>query len=133
MPKIVYPWIWKTRICSIAFIAGYVDAEGSFGINQNKARFKIDAYDYYILKPTSKFLSKLKINIKFKKISRKGERIYKNNKFWNEDLWRLNINEANSLYKFIMLINAHLKHKRRILDARGCIKNIVDRRKNGTI
>ena len=41
--------VQRSKVSTWAFIAGYVDAEGYFGINQEKARFKIDSYDVHIL------------------------------------------------------------------------------------
>jgi len=126
-------WFRKRNAHPITFIAGYVDAEGSFGINQGRARFKIDAYDYKILKFINKKLSRLGVKTKFRRIAKKGTKSYKRDNPWNKDLWRLDVNEANSLLKFIKIIMPYIKHRKRISDAKICIKNILKRKQNGTI
>lgn len=133
LSKNIESWIEKKNIYTIAFIAGYVDAEGSFGINQNRARFKIDSYDYEILRFINKKLLKLGIKTKFWRIARKGKKVYSKNILWNQDLWRLNVNEAYSLLKFINMITPYIKHRKRVSDAIICIKNILKRKQNGTI
>ncbi|MBI5401371.1 hypothetical protein HZB05_00900 [Candidatus Wolfebacteria bacterium] len=130
--KIFIPqWAKNNKTNSLAFIAGYTDAEGSFRLNQGKGRFKIDSYDYFVLSWMYNFLQRFNINVKFRRISKKGESYGKGN--WNNDLWRLNINDANSLEKFINLISPFLLHRGRIKDAKMVLKNIKQRRKNGTI
>ena len=52
---------------------------------------------------------------------------------FNKDLWRLNINEANSLSKFINIIRPFIKHRKRAKDINICIKNILKRKERGTI
>ena len=125
-------WVKNNIQNSWAFIAGYVDAEGSFKLNQGRGRFKIDSYDYFVLEWMKKFLQDHKINAKFRRISEKGKLSYCNG-IWKNDLWRININEANSLEKFIYSIHNFLIHKIRIRDAKETLNNIKIRRKHGTI
>lgn len=114
------------------FMAGYTDAEGNFIINQGRARFKIDSYDFSILSWISNWLTTQSISNKFRLIYKVGDKW--NGRYpLNKDLWRLNINEANSLGRFIELVMPYSKHKRRISGARVCLKNINNRTKNGTI
>lgn len=115
-----------------AFIAGYTDAEGNFILNQGRGRFKIDAYDYFILNKINEFLINQICIVKMRKIEERGK-FLKNGVIRNQDLWRININEARSLERFINNILPFMKHKKRISDAKLVLNNIIDRRKNGTI
>ncbi len=127
-------WQWVRERDSVApsFIAGYVDAEANFIINQGKGRFKIDSYDRFILKWICSWLSGKGIIFRYKCIRKQGPS-WKNQPPLNGDLWRLNINEANSLEKFIKSISPFLRHAHRIRDAKKCLHNVELRRKNGTI
>ena len=109
-----------------------MDAEGNFILNQHRARFKIDSYDYAILAWMVRFLEKEGIKSKFRCIARKG--MYQHGGLrWKNDLWRLNINEATSLKKFIESTLPFLRHESRIRDVEECLVNIQERITNGTI
>lgn len=115
-----------------AFIAGYVDAEGNFLLNQSRARFKLDSYDLGILNWMTKWLGKKDILVKFRRIAKKGDDRGNNTRF-NNDLWRVNVNEAISLLKFIKYIKPFIKHKTRLKDIITCEQNIQERIKNKTV
>lgn len=132
LDKTMPGWVFTNPISGMSFIAGYTDAEGSFGLNQGRGRFKIDSYDREVLKGITQFLSTHNINVKLQMIATKGEN-YGNGLKWNNDLWRLNINDALSLEKFINQLLPFLKHKKRIVDAKIVLKNINDRKFAGTI
>lgn len=130
-----WAWVSEDRKYYFSFIAGYVDAEGNFIINQGRARFKIDSYDLSILRAISGWLAENKINYKFRQIYKKGDtQFIRGLKCkYNGDLWRLNINEALSLKKFIILIKPYLKHSTRIKQTNICLDNISNREINGTV
>jgi intein-encoded DNA endonuclease-like protein len=130
-----WSWVDKSSKFYIPFIAGYTDAEANFIINQGRARFKLDSYDLLILRAICGWLSRSKIHFKFRQISKKGDTqfIYGLKSRYNGDLWRLNINDALSLKKFILLIKPYLKHAIRINQINQCLINIEDRIINGTI
>lgn len=123
-------WIKKDSQCAAAFIAGYVDAEANFILNQGRARFKIDTYDKNILEWMHAWCEYNKINSKFRLLTKKGERWGIN---FKKDLWRLNINEACSLMIFIEFIYPYLKHKTRIKQVNLMKRNILARINRGTI
>ncbi|OHA19381.1 MAG: hypothetical protein A3C08_01305 [Candidatus Taylorbacteria bacterium RIFCSPHIGHO2_02_FULL_47_18] len=134
LPKNERVWQWIKDGDSVAqsFIAGYVDAEANFIINQGRARFKIDSYDYAILEWICSWLYKKSISYSYRCIRKKGPS-WRNQPPLNGDLWRLNINEAGSLERFIKEIFPFLRHAHRIRDVKKCITNIKLRRKNGSI
>lgn len=135
-PKDKSAWAWiqesETRF---AFIAGYTDAEGNFIINQDRARFKIDSYDKDVLDTIAKWLRDAGILYKMRLIFKKGykQRIYDKMGIYHDDLWRLNINYASDLRKFIFLTRPFIRHSQRLHDIKLCSKNIEKRIKNGTV
>lgn len=122
----------KDKKLAWAFIAGYVDAEGNFIINQGRGRFKIDSYDYHVLSWADNFLRSINIASKFRCLARAGTMSYQRY-YWPKDLWRLNVNKAFSLLSFIQGILPHLRHRTRIRDAKKVLTNINHRKANGTI
>ncbi len=125
-------WICKNKRFFVAFIAGYIDAEGSFGINQGKARFKVDSYDKRTLHKMHSWLIKRKINSKISLIGKKG-RLRSEGYHFNNDLWRLNVNEAQSILKFVNIIKPFVRHKKRSKDINIILENIRKRKQKGTI
>ncbi len=125
-------WICLDKKSFCGFIAGYTDAEGNFILNQKRARFKIDSYDKGILYKMHSWLLQNNIKSKFRKIGTKGE-LRRGGYCFNEDLWRLNINEAYSLLRFITLVKPFIMHKKRLKDINLCLQNIIKRKELGTI
>lgn len=125
-------WIIMDESTCNAFIAGYTDAEGNFLLNQSRARFKIDAYDTEILHGIAGWLSERGIRAKLRRIYKLGDLRIDGLKF-NADLWRLNVNEAASLLRFIQRIKPFIKHQTRLKHIYLCEKNILFRLSNGTI
>lgn len=119
-------WIASNDILMISFIAGYIDAEGSFGIYNKRAKFRVGSYDKNILS---------QINVWFKKVSIKStlelERPKK--KGQNKDFWRITINNDPSLYKLYKFLHSKLRHNKRLSDLNKIKENILLRAKNGTI
>ena len=124
-------WLLQDSKRMWAFIAGYIDAEGTFGIYENRGRFKVDAYDILILKEMHEFLVHNGIRSIMRIIVRKGQP--GNGSYWNNDVWRINVNESNSLAIFITNLLPFLMHKKRVKDARAVLKNVLKRQLNGKI
>ncbi|MDP4001763.1 MAG: LAGLIDADG family homing endonuclease [bacterium] len=133
--EISWGWVNEDSKFYLPFIAGYTDAEGNFILNQGRARFKIDSYDYQILEKITEWLNIHNISFKFRQIYKLGDTQYINGikSKYNGNLWRLNVNNANSLKKLILLIKPYLRHSIRIRQTKECLKNIDKRIKNGTI
>ncbi len=123
-------WIYNDYLAP--FASGYIDAEGSFIIDQNKGRFKLDSYDKNILSHMHYWLIKKKINSKLLLIGKKGK-IRPAGYSFNEDLWRLNVNEAESLTKFINIVKPFMRHIKRIRNMNTCLMNIETRKLKRTI
>lgn len=127
-----WEWIKKDDVLIRSFVAGYSDAEGNFIINQKRGRFKIDSYDFSILEFIYSWMLRSGIHAKFRCIRKKGPSWAKQPSL-NNDLWRLNVNSATALERFVNSILPFLRHANRIRGAKECLKNIVSRRKNETI
>lgn len=125
-------WIYGNKKTFCAFMAGYIDAEGNFIINQGRARFKLDSYDKNILLGMHSWLQENGIRSKIRIIGKRGQ-IRPEGYCFNKDLWRLNVNEAESLYNFINLIKPFILHKKRLSDIEICLENINRRKGLGTI
>ncbi len=123
---------WLTSESAWPFIAGYNDAEGNFLLNQNRARFKIDCYDGYVLQWINHFLKSININSKLRLIGRK-EDLRSNGTHFNHDLWRLNINDAHSLKCFIEATLPYTRHSKRRSDMVLCLGNIKSRILKGSV
>lgn len=121
-----WSWLRESSKLMPSFIAGYVDAEANFILNQGRARFKIDSYDFDILDFISTWLVSRGIQTRFRRIYKMGD-VWKGNSPLNKDLWRLNINDKVSLLAFIKLLLPLIRHRKRRSDMKICLKNIVDR------
>ncbi|MCG2723895.1 LAGLIDADG family homing endonuclease [archaeon] len=88
-------WILNDTNCFFAFLGGYADAEGNFGVYQNRARFRLGTYDKNILKQIFDRLNFLGIRTKFRLESKAimGKQ--------NNDFYRIWVNEKGSLLKLI--------------------------------
>lgn len=115
-----------------AFIAGYIDAEGSFGINQGKARFKVDSYDVDVLEWMKNMFQQSSLSVKFRQIASRGQRQYRSGIF-HKDLWRLEINSASSMVRFMDYVRPYIMHEKRKADMIMCFKNIQARKNRGTV
>lgn len=135
LPKhdLVEEWIIANKKYFCSFAAGYIDAEGTFGVYQGRARFKMDAYDKEILFQIHAWLDRNNIPNKFFQIAKQGDYVKYGNYYFKKEVWRVNVNEAGALLKFIDLINPYIKHKKRRKDMEKNLKNIGQRKLNGTI
>ena len=128
--KIVPRWLDKDNEFGWSFTAGYFDAEANFGLNQGRGRLKVESYDKNVLYWIHEFLEKQAIKTKFYQVGKKGDK-RTDGTYFNEDLWRLNVNEARSLLNLINSLGLrHKKMERRALVVKN---NILDRIKKGTI
>lgn len=119
-----HPFILIKSIDEIfAFIAGYFDAEGYLGLNQNRARVKIDSYDTEVLCWINKRLSESGINSILKIIS-----VCKTKRSRGKKLWRLNVNNMDDVAKFIYEVEKYCKHPRKLAQIETAKKNIIMRK-----
>ena len=116
-------WIMKNDNYFLAFLGGYTDAEGNFGVYQNRARFRLGTYEKNILLQIQKKLISLGILTKFRLEKKAGNLTNK------KDFYRISINQKDSLLNFIRLMEHYLEHEKRYKDMQKCKKNILERNK----
>ncbi|MDP1539010.1 MAG: hypothetical protein Q8M00_03235 [bacterium] len=126
-------WIYNNSKYMPAFAGGYIDAEGSFIINQKRGRFQMASYDRNILQKLYKWLVALKeISPRILLVAKKGQARSDLVEF-KKDLWRLNVNEAFSLLRFIKIVTPYMRHLKRIRDMEEVRRNILFRKRQKTI
>jgi predicted HTH domain antitoxin len=127
LPKVdnIEKWIRLNNETMWAFIAGYTDAEGSFGVYNKRGRFRLGSYDKGILS---------QIVLWFKKHDIKPVLAVERKKTGqNKDFWRITVNEARSLLVLNREFYNRIRHKKRLSDLERIVENINSRLKNGTI
>lgn len=117
----IKPWIVNNDEYFLAFLGGYSDAEGSIGVYDGRARFRVGSYDKHLLYQVHKRLSDFGINSKYHLEGKAGS----GNR--NGDFWRVSVNEKESLMKLFKLIKPHLRHEKRINDLKRAEMNIKER------
>jgi hypothetical protein len=111
---------------SAAFAAGYIDAEGSFGIYEGRARFKIDAYDKDVLLWLDEWCRDIGVESKVRRVARGGDP-RPGQPPYRRDLWRLNANDALGIVRLIATLEPYLSHGQRRLDAKKARQNVLKR------
>lgn len=120
-------WILNNNKCFFAFLGGYADAEGNFGVYQNRARFRLGTYDKNILKQICDKLNSLGIRTMF---NLEGKAVVGKQ---NKDFYRISVNEKESIMELINNLKPYIKHKKRHNDMILSEKNILLRNKKHSI
>lgn len=120
-------WIMQKDRLFLAFLAGYTDAEGSIGISQKRARFRIRTYDKDILFQIHRHLSRLGVNSNFGLIRKRG---FYGMKRQNKDCFGVSVNSKESLLRLLKYLKPYIKHKKRYEDLIMAERNILERNKN---
>jgi predicted DNA-binding protein YlxM (UPF0122 family) len=124
----VEDWILRKDKYFLAFLAGYIDAEGNIGVYSSRARLRIRSYDKNLLRITHKKLKTLNIHSIYKLEAIAG----KYNQ--NQDMWGVSINKKQDLLRILKLIKPFMKHQKRCEDLKTAEENIllrIRRNKNG--
>ncbi|OGM28331.1 hypothetical protein A2962_00610 [Candidatus Woesebacteria bacterium RIFCSPLOWO2_01_FULL_39_61] len=117
-------WIVRSKKLFFGFLAGYSDAEGSIGVYNGRATFRIGSYDKTILDQIHQFLQKNRVKntiLLETKAGRHGERIH------NGDFYRVNIRDKQAINLCLTQLLPYLKHKNRIRCAELALKNVQSR------
>ncbi len=117
-------WIVRSKNLFLSFLAGYSDAEGSIGIYDGRASFRIGSYDKIILNQIHELLIKYRIRntiILETKAGKYGNRVL------NGDFYRVSIRDKMALKLCLSELLPYLKHKNRIKCARLALKNVHSR------
>jgi hypothetical protein len=108
-------WILRKPALFLAFLAGYVDAEGSFCVDRHgHTQFQLKSYDLNILKQITSFLTRrLHVRCHPPRLAQargsptgKGYRL-------RQDAWMISIARKETLFAFCRLLEPHLRHAKR--------------------
>ena len=80
----------------------------------------------------TEYLKKMNLVVYIRCIANKGT-LRSDGLHFNNNLWRININEARSLLHFITYIKPFIRHATRLKDILICERNIQSRITRGTI
>lgn len=106
-------YILKNHKYFINFLAGYIDAEGSFGIYNNHPEFTIATYQKNIIRQIASKLNYLGVSCRYPRITVKSGYKDKRGILTTNNLWRLRITKNKDLLTFILLVKPFIKHKKR--------------------
>ena len=123
--RFIPEWILEKDCYFFSFFAGYTDAEGSIGIYNNMAKFRVGSYDKDLLKQIHKRLLNLKIKNSFLLETRAGTS-YKGIKL-NGDFWRISVMDKWAVFSCLSRLMPYLKHGKRIKRAKLAISNVLQR------
>jgi len=127
LPKqdVIEEWILSDEKLSIAFLAGYIDAEGSFGIDTNgSANLKIETYDVGILHQLHEILTRIDVICPPPNLIKSKETASQK---LNQDLWRLGVYRKVSMERLCPLLEKCLRHEQRRHDMMIAWQNARDR------
>ncbi len=110
-------WILSDENLFAAFLAGYVDAEGSFIISGGRAYFKVDSGDRGILFQAWMRLTEIGIRFSEPRLVRPaGTWIRQFHLSSRRDIWRLTSERKETLHQFCELLEPFLRHRKRVRD-----------------
>ncbi len=119
-------WILKNDKYFLSFLAGYVDAEGSFGIYNSFGSFFVGTYDKNIIRQIYSRLKSFGITPETPRKHAKAGYVDKRGVKTLKDLWGIKIRRKEDLHKFINLIEPHVRHLKRLKDMKSIeVNNIV--------
>lgn len=110
-------WVLNNKDCFINFLAGYIDAEGSFGVYKGHAQFFIGSYQKNIINSIYEKLKEINIALPQPRVEVNGGYVDKRGVKTHKDLWGLNIRREIQLLKFVRIIKPFLRHAKRLKDA----------------
>jgi hypothetical protein len=111
-------WIMRQSGWFLSFLAGYVDAEGSFCVDRHeRPSFQLKSYDINILKGISRFLPRLGVECNGPRLAQSRGSPTGKGYALNKDAWVFSIAQKKMLRRFCRLIIPHLKHSKRKNDA----------------
>lgn len=109
-----------------AFAAGYIDAEGSFGVYDGRARFKVDSYDEPVLAWMAEWMRRSGVACRHRLVAARGSPRPDAGSF-NADLWRINVNASFGILRLAATLEPFLRHERRRARMSDAVANVHDR------
>lgn len=116
-PRRIAPWILRDSQSFLAFLAGYTDAEGCFGLYRRRARFDIQSYDREILNAIHRRLRTFRITCPPPWCPIQPGRYTNRFGYSNRQaVWRLTVARREALVRLIGLLAPYLQHAKRRRD-----------------
>jgi intein-encoded DNA endonuclease-like protein len=122
-------WVLADDSFFSSFLAGYVDAEGHFGIDRTFAEFAVKSYDLNILSAICKRLNSLGINCREPRRHIKAGFMDKRGVKCHRDLYGIKIARKQDLLRLINRLKPYVKHAKRFNDMLHAEENITERNK----
>jgi hypothetical protein len=122
-------WILDDTKLFIPYLAGYVDAEGSFRLMKDgTSRFFLGSCDVMVIHQIQEVLTdRYGVEVPDPRLSiPKGHptgRIYKS----KSDFWSIQIGKKNSLYRLCTLLDPYLIHEKRRTQMSSVLENVIAR------
>ncbi|MBN1979358.1 MAG: hypothetical protein JW918_18330 [Anaerolineae bacterium] len=111
-------WVLADTECFFAFLAGYIDADGSIRIAGNhSARLDIQSYDSGFQKDTWKQLTAQGFSLSEPTIVVPAGYTNAAGIVRNKDTWGLNVHCRREIARLLQCLIPHLKHEKRLGDA----------------
>ena len=126
----IQTWMLSNNDNFTSFLAGYIDAEGHFGVYNNFAEFSIGSYDQNILTSIYQKLNEMDIYCAKPRLTVEKGYVDKRGVKNNGDLYRLRITRKNDLLKLVNLIKSRIKHAKRFADLVKAEENLLERNKS---
>lgn len=126
LPKadVVPTWVCEAPNVFLAFLAGYIDAEGAFQTKSTSPRLVSCTYDQNILTTCWHELQKLDIQAPEPRCVVKAGYRNKAGVISRKDIWALAVHRRISLQKLIEYLHPLMKHAKRQSDAQAVLRAI---------
>jgi len=122
-------WILNSDDHFASFLAGFTDAEGSFGIYKGMAVYQLGNYNQALLFLIHQKLKKLGINCPQPYEDKTKGYATKHGYIHNQNYWHLRVHRKSSLLRLFELIEPYLKHEKRMTDMKNAKENVEMRNK----
>jgi hypothetical protein len=120
-------WVLKSKTYFLAFAAGYIDAEGSFGVYNGLAKFRVGSYDIGILRSLIRGFIRLGMKKAYLRLETRAGSVDKRGLVHNGDFWRITIANKGDLLSLFELVGPYLQHADRIKAMELTRNNIEER------
>lgn len=127
-------WILNKVTHFFSFLAGYSDAEGCFYLKKpskyrkiKSSGLEIQTQQKNIIWSLWRNMEKYGINSPKPRVSVRAGQLRSNGVRNNKDMWRINVNQKESLWKLIHFLRRYIKHENKIKMLAKITNNIIDR------
>ncbi len=120
-------WIRSHDRAFAAFLAGYIDAEGSFQIGRGgTSRFYLGSYDVHILHQVHQVLAeRFAINCPPPRLVTPKGSVISGGYRTNNDLWAVMTGRKSALYRLCQLLDPFVRHSKRRKDMEAVWRSVV--------